>query len=142
MIVTAPWQGITGSDRSPKPNSARANEDLPLPDRPNTRYKRPAQSLQERSSFKRRDPNPTSSCARRKHGPPFSEVGLEGIEKISSQISELSRARYAKTVNHPLKIAIVAFFNLAKCEAKLRTALKITTYVVILRSHPCDRAAS
>jgi hypothetical protein len=40
-----------------------------------------------------------------------------------------------------LKYAIVAYFNLAKCEAKLRTARKITTYVLILGSHPCDHAA-
>ena len=38
----------------------------------------------------------------------------------------------------PLKNAVVAFFNLAKCAAKLRTARKITTYVAILPSHPCD----
>jgi hypothetical protein len=41
----------------------------------------------------------------------------------------------------PLKFAIVAYFNLAKCEAKLRTARKITTYVFILGLHPCDHAA-
>jgi hypothetical protein len=40
-----------------------------------------------------------------------------------------------------LKNAVVAFFNLAKCGAKLRTARKITTYVAILASHPCDDAA-
>jgi hypothetical protein len=31
-----------------------------------------------------------------------------------------------------LKNAFLAFFNLAKCRAKLRTARKITTWVVIL----------
>ena len=40
-----------------------------------------------------------------------------------------------------LKNAVVAYFNLAKCEAKLRTARRITTYVAILSSHPCDVAA-
>ena len=40
-----------------------------------------------------------------------------------------------------LKNAIVAFFNLAKCRAKLRTARRITTYVAILPSHPCDVTA-
>ena len=39
-----------------------------------------------------------------------------------------------------LKNAVVAFFNLTKCEAKLRTARKITTCVAILRSRPCDHA--
>jgi hypothetical protein len=34
----------------------------------------------------------------------------------------------------------VAFFNLAKFGAKLLTARKITTYVVILASPPCDAA--
>ena len=41
----------------------------------------------------------------------------------------------------PLKNAIVAFFNLAKCGTKSRTARKITTCVAILSSHPCDVAA-
>ena len=41
----------------------------------------------------------------------------------------------------PLKNAFVAFFNLAKCGAQLRTARKITTCVAILSSHPCDVAA-
>ncbi len=41
----------------------------------------------------------------------------------------------------PLKNAVVAFFNLAKCGAKLRTARKITTCVAILSSRPCDVAA-
>jgi hypothetical protein len=40
-----------------------------------------------------------------------------------------------------LKNAILAFFNLAQCEAELRTARKITTYVAILSSHPGDVAA-
>ena len=40
-----------------------------------------------------------------------------------------------------LKNALVAFFNLAKRGAKLRTARKITTCVAILSSHPCDVAA-
>jgi hypothetical protein len=35
-----------------------------------------------------------------------------------------------------LKNALVAFFNLAKCGAKLRTARKKTTHVAILSSHP------
>jgi hypothetical protein len=43
--------------------------------------------------------------------------------------------------NSPLKNAVVAFFNLAKCGAKLRTARKITTCVAILSSRPCDGAA-
>ena len=43
--------------------------------------------------------------------------------------------------NSLLKNAVVAYFNLAKCEAKLRTARRITTYVAILSSHPCDVAA-
>jgi hypothetical protein len=41
----------------------------------------------------------------------------------------------------PLKNAFLAFFNLAKREAKLPAARKITTYVVILSSHPCDVTA-
>jgi hypothetical protein len=41
-----------------------------------------------------------------------------------------------------LKNAIVTFFNLAKLAAKLLAARKITTYVVNLRSHLCDHAAS
>ncbi len=40
-----------------------------------------------------------------------------------------------------LKNAVVAFFNLAKCGAKLHTARKIATYVAILSSHPCDVTA-
>jgi hypothetical protein len=40
-----------------------------------------------------------------------------------------------------LKNAVVALFNLARCGAKLHTARKITTYVAILSSHPCDVAA-
>jgi hypothetical protein len=43
--------------------------------------------------------------------------------------------------NSPLKNAIQAFFNLAKCGAKPRTARKIATWVAILSSHPCDVAA-
>jgi len=35
----------------------------------------------------------------------------------------------------------VAFFNLARRKAKLREARKITTYVAILSSHPCEVAA-
>jgi hypothetical protein len=41
----------------------------------------------------------------------------------------------------PLKNAIVAFFNLAKCRAKLVTARKTATWVAVLASHPCDAAA-
>jgi len=41
----------------------------------------------------------------------------------------------------PLKNAIIAFFNLARFGAKLRTARKIATCVVILSSLPCDVAA-
>jgi hypothetical protein len=41
-----------------------------------------------------------------------------------------------------LKKAILAFFNLAKRGAKLHTARKITTYVAILSSPPCDVSAS
>ena len=37
--------------------------------------------------------------------------------------------------------ASLAFFNLAKHGAKPRMARKITTYVAILSSHPCDVAA-
>jgi|GEM_PF-468057 len=40
-----------------------------------------------------------------------------------------------------LKNAVVAFFNLARRKAKLREARKITTYVAILSSHPCEVAA-
>jgi rhamnose transport system substrate-binding protein len=40
-----------------------------------------------------------------------------------------------------LKNAVLAFFNLAKRGAKLGTARKMTTYVAILPSHPCDDAA-
>jgi hypothetical protein len=36
---------------------------------------------------------------------------------------------------------IVALFNLAKRGAKLLAAHKITTYIAILLSHPCDAAA-
>ncbi len=46
-----------------------------------------------------------------------------------------------RLANSPLKNAVVAFFSLAKCEAKLRTARRITTYITILASHPCDAAA-
>ena len=52
-----------------------------------------------------------------------------------------NRAALAGPASRPLKNALVAFFNLAKCEAKLRTARKITTYIAILASHPCDDAA-
>jgi hypothetical protein len=48
---------------------------------------------------------------------------------------------HAPSLSRPLRYAIVAFFNLAKRGAKLRTARKITTYVAILSSHPCDGAA-
>ena len=41
-----------------------------------------------------------------------------------------------------LKNTVVAFFNVAKFGAKLLTARKITTYVVILASLPCDVTAS
>jgi hypothetical protein len=40
-----------------------------------------------------------------------------------------------------LKNAVVAFFNLAKREAKLPAARKRTTYVAILSSRPCDVTA-
>jgi hypothetical protein len=40
-----------------------------------------------------------------------------------------------------LKNAIVAFFNLAQCRAKLIGARKTATFVAILTSHPCDDAA-
>ena len=49
--------------------------------------------------------------------------------------------RAARLPNSPLKNAFVAFFNLARCRAKLRTARKIPTYVAILSSPPCDAAA-
>ncbi len=39
-----------------------------------------------------------------------------------------------------LKHATVAFFNLARCGAKLRTARRIATCVAILASHPCNDA--
>ena len=39
-----------------------------------------------------------------------------------------------------LKNAVVAFFNLARLRAKLLAARKISTYVAILTSHPCDAA--
>jgi hypothetical protein len=57
--------------------------------------------------------------------------------------SELEGAHGSARVGSisPLKNAVVAFFNLAKRGAKLRTARKITTYVAILSSHPCDDAA-
>ena len=42
--------------------------------------------------------------------------------------------------NSLLENAVVAFFKLAKLGAKLLTDRKITTYVVILASHPCDAA--
>jgi len=40
-----------------------------------------------------------------------------------------------------LQNAVVAFFNFAQRKAKLRAAHKITTYVAILTSHPCEVAA-
>ena len=40
-----------------------------------------------------------------------------------------------------MKNALVAFFNVARFGAKLLTASKKTTYVVILASPPCDFAA-
>ena len=44
-------------------------------------------------------------------------------------------------LNSALKLAVPAYLNLAKREAKLRTARKITTCVIILPKHPCDAAA-
>ena len=44
-------------------------------------------------------------------------------------------------VSSPLVNALVAFFNLAKCGAKLRTARKTPIFIVVLTSHPCDDAA-
>src|SRR5688572_11960256 len=35
----------------------------------------------------------------------------------------------------------MAYFNLAKCRAELRTARRITIYIAIRSSHPCDEAA-
>jgi len=40
-----------------------------------------------------------------------------------------------------LKIAIVAFFNLAKRRSKLVAARKTANLVAVLASHPCDGAA-
>ena len=37
-----------------------------------------------------------------------------------------------------LENTILAFFNLTKFGAKLLSARRITTYVAILASHPCD----
>jgi hypothetical protein len=54
------------------------------------------------------------------------------VQRPSDDIGEL---------DSPLKNTLVAFFNLAKCRAELRTARKITTCFVILASHPCDDAA-
>ena len=44
--------------------------------------------------------------------------------------------------NSPFKKCPPGIFNLAKGRAKLRPARKMTTCVVILGSHPCDRTAS
>jgi|GEM_PF-4360789 len=53
-------------------------------------------------------------------------------------IDPMCRARS----NSLLKNALVAFFNLAKLRAQPLAARRITTYVVILASHPCDDAGS
>ena len=65
------------------------------------------------------------------------------LRKKMQQAKMPSREAPARqdSLNRLLKNAIVAFFNLARCRAKLRTARKITTCVAILSSHPCDGAA-
>jgi len=55
---------------------------------------------------------------------------------------ELWRMSCLMASNSLLKNSLLAFFNLAKLRAKLFAARKITTYVAILASHPCDAAAS
>ena len=54
----------------------------------------------------------------------------QGVNQLSPSPGRLA------CLSSLLKNAIVAFFNLAKRLAKLRTAHKITTYVAILSSHP------
>jgi hypothetical protein len=60
---------------------------------------------------------------------------------LGQHITSVPHFHYAIDPNSLLKNAVVAFFNLAKRQAKLVAARKTATCVAVLTSHPCDDAA-
>ena len=72
-------------------------------------------------------------------------ICLPGTIRVLNRTSDSGPARTVRAedgrTSSLLKNAVVAFFNLAKCGAKLCTARKIATCGAILTSHPCGDAA-
>ncbi|MCY2966371.1 MAG: hypothetical protein NT069_22530 [Planctomycetota bacterium] len=67
--VISPAQGMRGSASSPNPNRARAKDDLPLPDGPETRYSQPTRNSHGDRNRSRRLPKATTSERSSSHAP-------------------------------------------------------------------------
>ncbi len=77
-------------------------------------------------------PGQRPPCLSRRHGPQAYDA---------PRLADGRSAGGTDAASSRLNDAVVAFFNLAKHRAKLVAVRRITTYVVILASHPCDHAA-